>query len=163
MRTSHLAPPEIHGSGSIFAYCISARRSPGETGQRTVPGGLYAAFDSNPHLMLHPHLVDEGGRFWYAYLHRAALVLGPSGVLTCDAVEPWMTQEPLLTTEAVARCLGISQRTVCLWAEMEELPGIKVGRQWRFRTEEIREWLAATSRLSAGRSAEARRLRQSSL
>ena len=49
--------------------------------------------------------------------------------------------EPLLTTAAVARWLGISTRAVCLWAECKELPAIKVGRQWRFRQEELKEWL----------------------
>jgi excisionase family DNA binding protein len=49
--------------------------------------------------------------------------------------------EILLTTAAVARWLGISTRAVCLWAECEEIPAIKVGRQWRFRQDELRDWL----------------------
>jgi excisionase family DNA binding protein len=49
--------------------------------------------------------------------------------------------EMLLTTAAVARWLGISTRAVCLWAECNEIPAIKVGRQWRFRQDELREWL----------------------
>ena len=48
---------------------------------------------------------------------------------------------PLLTTAAVAKWLGVSTRTVCLWAECEELPAIKVGRQWRFREGELWSWL----------------------
>lgn len=55
-----------------------------------------------------------------------------------------MRQPPsLLTTAQVATWLGISPRTVCLWAECSELPGIKVGRQWRFDREAIEQWLAA--------------------
>lgn len=54
------------------------------------------------------------------------------------------TYEPLLTTAAVAKWLGISTRAVCLWAECKELPAIKVGRQWRFRREELREWLESS-------------------
>ena len=50
-------------------------------------------------------------------------------------------REPLLTTAAVAKWLGISTRAVCLWAECKVIPAIKVGRQWRFRHEEISEWL----------------------
>ena len=50
-------------------------------------------------------------------------------------------REPLLTTAAVARWLGISTRAVCLWAECKVLPAIKIGRQWRFRHEEVSEWL----------------------
>jgi len=33
--------------------------------------------------------------------------------------------------------LGIAQRTVCTWAECDELPAIKVGRQWRFSRADI--------------------------
>jgi excisionase family DNA binding protein len=50
-------------------------------------------------------------------------------------------REPLLTTSAVAKWLGISSRTVCLWAECKEIPAIKIGRQWRFRESELRQWL----------------------
>lgn len=49
--------------------------------------------------------------------------------------------EPLLSTAAVARWLGVSTRAVCLWAECNEIPAIKIGRQWRFRNEEIMRWL----------------------
>jgi len=51
------------------------------------------------------------------------------------------TREALMTTEAVAKWLGVSTRTVCLWAECNEIPAIKVGRQWRFREGEVSEWL----------------------
>jgi len=50
-------------------------------------------------------------------------------------------REPLLTTAAVSKWLGIAPRTVCLWAECQEIPAIKVGRQWRFRECELCEWL----------------------
>ena len=49
--------------------------------------------------------------------------------------------EPMLTTNEVSRWLGIAPRTVCTWAECSELPGIKIGRQWRFRRAEITRWL----------------------
>lgn len=50
--------------------------------------------------------------------------------------------EPLLLNSTqVARLLGISPRTVCMWAECSELPGFKVGRQWRFRSDAICGWL----------------------
>ena len=54
----------------------------------------------------------------------------------------------LLRTDQVARLLGISCRTVCLWAECSELPALKVGRQWRFRESEIQNWLEERERLS---------------
>lgn len=53
----------------------------------------------------------------------------------------YSNREPLMTTAAVAKWLGISTRAVCLWAECKELPAIKVGRQWRFRQDELSDWL----------------------
>lgn len=56
-----------------------------------------------------------------------------------------MNQPPLLlNTAQVAAWLGISPRTVCLWAECSELPAIRVGRQWRFQREAIERWLASS-------------------
>jgi excisionase family DNA binding protein len=51
------------------------------------------------------------------------------------------TREPLMTTAAVSKWLGVSTRTLCLWAECKEIPAIKVGRQWRFRESELATWL----------------------
>ena len=53
-------------------------------------------------------------------------------------------REPLLTTAAVAKWLGISTRAVCLWAECQIIPAIKIGRQWRFRHEEVSDWVQNT-------------------
>jgi excisionase family DNA binding protein len=50
-------------------------------------------------------------------------------------------REPFMTTAAVSKWLGISTRTLCLWAECHEIPAIKVGRQWRFRESELAGWL----------------------
>jgi excisionase family DNA binding protein len=50
-------------------------------------------------------------------------------------------REPLLTTAAVSKWLGVSTRTLCLWAECKEIPAIKIGRQWRFRESELASWL----------------------
>ena len=52
--------------------------------------------------------------------------------------------DAFLSTSTVARWLGISPRTVCFWAECGEIPALKVGRQWRFREEEICRWLDTT-------------------
>jgi excisionase family DNA binding protein len=47
----------------------------------------------------------------------------------------------LLNSVQVATFLGISVRTVCLWAECSELPAYKVGRRWLFRRDAIMNWL----------------------
>jgi excisionase family DNA binding protein len=52
-------------------------------------------------------------------------------------------QAPLLTSKEVANWLGVSPRTVCLWAELGEMPGFKLGHQWRFAEAEVRKWLKA--------------------
>jgi excisionase family DNA binding protein len=48
---------------------------------------------------------------------------------------------PLLSSRQVARWLGISPRTVCLWAELDEIPAFKLGHQWRFREADVRIWV----------------------
>jgi excisionase family DNA binding protein len=53
----------------------------------------------------------------------------------------WISFQALLSTAAVAKWLGIATRTVCLWAECEEIPALKIGKQWRFREEDVRRWL----------------------
>jgi excisionase family DNA binding protein len=60
------------------------------------------------------------------------------------------SEERMVSTEEVAKWLGIATRTVCTWAECNELPGMKVGRQWRFRRSAIAEWLEKPNRLQNG-------------
>lgn len=50
---------------------------------------------------------------------------------------------PLLTTREVSKRLRVSSRTLRLWSECGEIPAIKVGREWRFRWEEVAKWLEA--------------------
>jgi excisionase family DNA binding protein len=48
----------------------------------------------------------------------------------------------LLDTYDVAAMLGVSPRTVCLWAEIGELPGLKIGqRKWKFLESDIIKFL----------------------
>jgi excisionase family DNA binding protein len=47
----------------------------------------------------------------------------------------------LLTTEEVAEILGKRSWWVRENMESVGLPGIKIGRQWRFRPTEIEDWL----------------------
>ena len=61
------------------------------------------------------------------------------GIMLMEKLSP--SREPLMTTAAVAKWLGVSTRTVCLWAECNEIPAIRIGRQWRFRDGEVSEWL----------------------
>jgi excisionase family DNA binding protein len=46
--------------------------------------------------------------------------------------------ERLLTTTEVAAILHISPRTVRLWAESMQLPALRIGSRWRFRSSTIK-------------------------
>lgn len=63
---------------------------------------------------------------------------GQSGPDTADA--------PLLTTKQVSTWLGISSRTLRLWAESGEIPAVKIGAQWRFSRREIRHVVKRANR-----------------
>jgi excisionase family DNA binding protein len=53
-----------------------------------------------------------------------------------------------LATATVAARLSITARSVRLWAECGEIPGVKFGRQWRFEQRAFEEWLAARTEAS---------------
>lgn len=46
-----------------------------------------------------------------------------------------------LTPEQVATALSVSLETVYLWLRNKSLPGLKAGRLWRIRPEELRQFL----------------------
>jgi excisionase family DNA binding protein len=58
----------------------------------------------------------------------------------------------LLNSSEVADWLGIAQRTVCLWAELQEIPAFKLGHQWRFHEDEVLKWLQSHTLISTRRS-----------
>ena len=47
----------------------------------------------------------------------------------------------LLNVKQVAAYLGLHRVTVLQFAREGKLPGLKIGRGWRFRADEIRDWL----------------------
>ena len=52
----------------------------------------------------------------------------------------------IMTIEEVATYLRVSERTVYDWAQKGELPGGKLGTTWRFKREDVENWV--NSRLS---------------
>jgi excisionase family DNA binding protein len=48
----------------------------------------------------------------------------------------------MLTVEEVADYLRVSRSTICRLLKRKELPGFKVGSDWRFNVETIDRWLA---------------------
>lgn len=56
----------------------------------------------------------------------------------------------LLSTAIVANRLGLSPRTVRLWAECGQLPAIKVGRQWRIAEAAFQAWFQKQTQSGLG-------------
>ena len=52
-----------------------------------------------------------------------------------------MAEETLMDIRQVAAYLQINEGTAYNWAQKGKLPGIKLGRVWRFRREDIEAWL----------------------
>jgi len=52
-----------------------------------------------------------------------------------------MAEKPNLSGEEAAKWLGVSLRTVYRLAQRGKLPSFKVGGQWRFSQELLREWV----------------------
>ena len=49
--------------------------------------------------------------------------------------------EPWVSVDDVARHLGIARDTVYRWIEDRGLPAHRVGRLWKFRIQEVDEWV----------------------
>ncbi|MCD6143596.1 helix-turn-helix domain-containing protein [Thermococcus sp.] len=49
--------------------------------------------------------------------------------------------EKLLTLREVSEKLQISENTLYKLARKGEIPGIKIGNQWRFKVQDIEKWL----------------------
>jgi len=47
----------------------------------------------------------------------------------------------LLTVRQVAEILQWNSITILRKAEKRELPGFKIGREWRFRSEDLASWI----------------------
>ena len=52
-----------------------------------------------------------------------------------------MTDEILLTPEEVAKRLKVHRGTVMRWLQQGKLKGVKAGKQWRVREEDLRAFL----------------------
>lgn len=56
-----------------------------------------------------------------------------------------MAQKSNLTVEETARWLGVAPRTVYRLVQRGQLPGFKVGGQWRFSIRVLEQWAEQTS------------------
>lgn len=47
------------------------------------------------------------------------------------------------SVEEIAEYLGVSKDTVYAWVNDKGMPGYKVGRFWKFKTEDVDRWVRA--------------------
>jgi len=59
-----------------------------------------------------------------------------------------MSQDEVLTLKEVAALLKIADRTAYMMVQRGDLPGFKVGGQWRFKRKDIDAWMEAQKRSS---------------
>jgi excisionase family DNA binding protein len=52
-----------------------------------------------------------------------------------------MMEDRWLSVDEIAIYLGIKRDTVYRWISERNLPGHKIGRLWKFRKEEVDEWV----------------------
>jgi len=57
--------------------------------------------------------------------------------------------EPLLNVREVAKLFGVNHATLLRMARSGQLPGVKIGKLWRFRVSESNSWI--TSGMAAKR------------
>lgn len=52
-----------------------------------------------------------------------------------------MVEDRWLSVDEIALYLGVKRDTVYKWIDRKQMPAHKVGRLWKFRKEEIDEWV----------------------
>ncbi|PIP95046.1 MAG: excisionase [Bdellovibrio sp. CG12_big_fil_rev_8_21_14_0_65_39_13] len=48
-----------------------------------------------------------------------------------------------LSVQEIAQYLGISKETIYRWLDSKKIPAHKIGRQWKFKTHEVDQWVKA--------------------
>ena len=54
-----------------------------------------------------------------------------------------MMEDRWLSVDEIASYLGVSKDTVYRWIEHQGLPANKVGRLWKFKTDDVDVWVKA--------------------
>ena len=65
----------------------------------------------------------------------------PSGSVNAEVEMNEVTSDRWLSVDEIANYLGIKRDTVYKWIERKNMPAHKVGSLWKFRKEEIDEWV----------------------
>jgi excisionase family DNA binding protein len=61
-----------------------------------------------------------------------------------------MCETDIMTLEEVAKFLKLQPQTVYKWAQEGQIPGAKLGKEWRFRKSVLDEWIDSAIHLSKG-------------
>ena len=56
-----------------------------------------------------------------------------------------MMKERLLSVDDIGEYLGIGRDTIYKWIETKGLPAYRLGRLWKFKKDEVDEWLKKSS------------------
>jgi excisionase family DNA binding protein len=59
-----------------------------------------------------------------------------------------MEPDEIMTVEQVAKYLKLKPQTVYKWAQEGQIPGTKLGKEWRFRRRILDEWIDTSIQLS---------------
>jgi len=46
-----------------------------------------------------------------------------------------------LSVQEIAQYLGISKETVYRWLDKGKIPAHKIGKQWKFKTDQVDQWV----------------------
>lgn len=52
-----------------------------------------------------------------------------------------MVEDRWLSVDEIAHYLGVKRDTVYKWIDRKQMPAHKVGRLWKFRKEEVDQWV----------------------
>ena len=89
-------------------------------------------------------------QLFYTNLEVLLRVMAHEVAGLANGAQPAAPDELLLGPRELAKRLGVSRRTLCLWAQRQRIPAVRVGRQWRFSLTDILRWLR--SRQTVGRA-----------
>jgi excisionase family DNA binding protein len=82
--------------------------------------------------------------------HQIPLDLVPAGLVSCDdakslEIRPFDGSRDMtdrwLSVEEIAEYLGVSKDTVYAWISKRNMPAHRIGRLWKFKSEEVDEWV----------------------
>jgi len=55
-----------------------------------------------------------------------------------------------LSVQEIAQYLGISKETIYRWLDSKKIPAHKIGRQWKFKTHEVDQWVLSGDAVEEG-------------